>query len=202
MNYSGEKRLVVGRWEYSNAESSGGRRYWSGEVDDMRLYNRPLTGSEVAALYDSEDPDADHDGIKDRFEKGTGIYVSATNTGTNPIMIDTDEDGLSDGQEVNTYGSNPNIKDSDSDGFEDGFEAFTGFNPTSSSSTPEALSSMLLAVEFRFNAANGISYRVESSTDLSTWSTVESSINGTGGPIVRFYSIEGQGRKFYRARRN
>lgn len=176
--------------------------FFNGALDDVRIYNRQLTGAEITTLYNSEDPDADHDGIRDRFETGTGIYVSPTNTGTSPTNPDTDGDGLSDGQEVNTYGSNPNVKDSDGDGFEDGFEVFTGFNPTLSTSTPEAFSSMLPAVEFRFNAANGISYRIESSTDLSNWSTVEASITGTGGTVVRFYTTEGQSRKFYRARRN
>jgi len=146
--------------------------------------------------------DGDNDGIADIYETGTGIYVSPLNTGTSPTVADTDGDGLTDGAEMYQYGSNPNIKDTDGDGFEDGFEVLTGFDPTSSSSTPEAFSSMLPAVEFRFNAANGISYRIESSTDLSNWSTVEASITGAGGTVVRFYSIEGQSRKFYRARRN
>lgn len=162
---------------------------------------RPLgTGPDLGA-YET-DVDTDGDGISDRFETGTGIYVSPTDTGTSPTQSDTDGDGLTDGQEVNSYASNPNIKDTDGDGFEDGFEVFTGFSPTSSASTPETLSSMLTAVEFRFNAANGISYRIESSPDLSTWTTVENNITGTGATVVRFYSIEGINRKFYRARRN
>lgn len=176
--------------------------YFRGNMDSIRIYNRTLSSIEIQQLYASEDPDSDGDGIRDRFETGTGLYVSSTNTGTSPTNADTDGDGLSDGQEVNTYASNPNVKDSDSDGFEDGFEVSTGFNPASAASTPEALSSMLIAVEFRFNAANGITYRIESSTDLSTWTIVENGINGTGGTVVRFYSIEGQSRKFYRARRN
>lgn len=162
---------------------------------------RPLGAGPDRGAYEA-DADTDGDGILDRFETGTGIYVSPTDTGTSPTQSDTDGDGLTDGQEVNTYASNPNIKDSDGDGFEDGFEVFTGFNPTSSSSTPEALSAMLTAVEFRFNAANGVSYRIESSPDLSAWTTVENNITGTGTTIVRLYSIEGVNRKFYRARRN
>ena len=73
---------------------------------------------------------------------------------TNP---DTDGDGLSDGAEVNTYHSNPHVRDTDGDGFDDGFEVATGFSPTSAASTPDALSSIRTAAEYRFNAANGIS---------------------------------------------
>lgn len=150
----------------------------------------------------SPHPDTDRDGIIDLFETGTGTYVSPSNTGSNPNLADTDGDGLNDGDEVNLYGSNPNIKDSDGDGFEDGFEVYTGYNPASAASTPEAQSSMLTAVEFRFNAANGQTYRIESSTDLSNWSTVETGISGAGARITRFYSIEGQTRRFYRAKRD
>jgi hypothetical protein len=176
--------------------------FYQGSLDNIRIYNRTLSQTEVLHLYGSEDPDSDSDGLRDRFETNTGIYVSAVNTGTNPTLADTDADGLLDGLEVNFHGSNPNIKDSDSDGFDDGFEVSTGFNPNLASSTPDTLSSILTAVEFRFNAANGNSYRIESSTDLTTWGIVENGINGTGGTIVRFYSIEGQTRKFYRTRRN
>ena len=146
--------------------------------------------------------DGDNDGVGDIYETGTNIYVSPTNTGTSPTLADTDGDGLSDGTEIYEHGSNPNIKDTDADGFEDGFEVVTGFNPTLASSTPEALSVMLPAVEFRFNAANGISYRIESSTDLTDWSTIEPTITGAGVPVIRFYTTDGITRKFYRARRN
>ncbi len=175
---------------------------WYGALDDIRIYNRALSSAEVQELNDLEDPDSDDDGIKDRFETGTGIYVSPTNTGTNPLLADTDGDGLNDGIEITQHGSNPNLKDSDSDGFEDGFEVLTGFNPASAASTPEALSSMLPAVEFRFNAANGVSYRIESSPDLAGWSTIENNILGAGVPVVRFYTTDGITRRFYRARRN
>ena len=154
------------------------------------------------ALARYGDADTDGDGIPDKYETGTGIYVSPTDTGTNPNNPDSDGDGLTDGQEVNTYHSNPNIADTDGDGFDDGFEVSTGFSPTSATSTPDALSSIRTAAEYRFNAANGISYRIEASTDLTNWTTIETNIIGTGGVITRFYSIEGQPRRFFRSRRN
>ena len=136
-------------------------------------------GFRVASVLFPADPDTDSDGIRDRFETGTGIYVSSEDTGTNP--------------------NNP---DTDGDGFDDGFEVSTGFIPTSATSTPEAQSSIRTAAEYRFAAANGISYRVEYSTDLATWATIETNIIGTGGVITRFYSIEGQPKRFFRSRRN
>lgn len=117
-------------------------------------------------------------------------------------LADTDGDGLSAFDEIVTYGTNPNLKDTDDDGFEDGFEVNTGFDPNLGSSTPDALSSIRTAVEFRFNAANGVSYRIEGSTDLITWDTVETNIIGQSTVITRFYSIENQPRRYFRVRRN
>lgn len=66
----------------------------------------------VTTVYDPifkngfEDPcseDADSDGLPDCVETNTGVWVSATNTGTDPHNPDTDGDGLLDGEEV--YGS-------------------------------------------------------------------------------------------------
>ncbi len=153
------------------------------------------------ARYEGE-IDTDGDGIPDRFETGTGIYVSPNDTGTSPTNPDSDGDGLSDGAEVNAYHSNPNIRDTDGDGFDDGFEVATGFSPTSAASSPDTYSTLVPSVEFRFGGANGISYRIESSTDLTNWSTIETNIIGTGGAITRFYSTQGQPKRFFRSRRN
>lgn len=115
---------------------------------------------------------------------------------------DTDEDGLDFYDEVVTYGTNPDIADTDGDGFKDGFEVSTGFNPAVATSTPDALSSIRTAVEFRFNAADGVSYRIEASTDLESWETVEAAIIGQSGVVTRFYSTENLPKRYFRVRRN
>ena len=138
--------------------------------------------------------DSDSDGLLDGAEVLTHL--------SNPNKADTDDDGLPDRQEVETYLTNPAAKDSDSDGFDDLFEINTGFNPRLASSTPDAVSSIRTSVEFRFNAANGVSYRIEASTDLTNWASVEDSIIGTGGVVTRFYSIENQPKRYFRVRRN
>ncbi len=46
-----------------------------------------------------------------------------------PNFIDTDEDGLSDDDEINIYLTNPNNPDTDNDGMPDGWEVFYNLNP-------------------------------------------------------------------------
>jgi uncharacterized repeat protein (TIGR02543 family) len=119
-----------------------------------------------------------------------------------PDITDTDGDGLSNYDEAVTYHTNPALKDSDGDGFDDLFEVNTGFNPTLASSTPDALSSIRTAVEFRFNAADGVSYRIEASTDLSAWDTIETDIIGRSAVVTRFYSTANMPKRYFRVRRN
>jgi hypothetical protein len=166
---------------------------------------------------DPLDPDTDADGLPDGQEvttthsspvlddtDGDGLPDGAeVNThGSSPLLADTDADGLSDYAEVVTYHSNPTLRDSDDDGFDDLFEVNTGFDPALASSTPDALSSIRTAIEFRFNAANGVSYRIEASTDLDNWNTVETDIIGASAVVTRFYSIENMPKRFFRVRKN
>ena len=121
---------------------------------------------------------------------------------SNPLLSDTDGDGLSDLDEVTLHQTSPILRDTDGDGFDDAFELQTGFDPTQAASTPDALSTIRTAVEFRFNAANGVSYRIEASSDLETWQTIETDIPGQGGVITRFYSLENHPKRNFRVRRN
>ncbi len=57
--------------------------------------------------------DSDGDGLSNPAE---------SRWGTDPIKMDTDDDGLMDGEEVNTHGTNPLAWDSDGDDLPDGWE--------------------------------------------------------------------------------
>jgi hypothetical protein len=150
--------------------------YWSGDLpEDLELDN-PLTVT------------AEADGSI------TAVFLQDTS--------DSDGDGLSQYQEVIVYGTDPADADSDDDGFSDGFEVETGYNPLSASSTPDAISGIETAVKYWFNAANGVSYRIEYSTDLENWFTLEDNILGAGGEIVRYYDTVGTQKRFYRAKRS
>jgi alpha-tubulin suppressor-like RCC1 family protein len=81
--------------------------------------------------------DRDADGLTDSVETNSGTYVSATNTGTDPVDDDSDNDGLKDGEEVFNYTTNPLVADSDSDGAPDGVEVTAGSDPKLASSVPK-----------------------------------------------------------------
>jgi hypothetical protein len=53
------------------------------------------------------DQDDDNDDALDIHETNTGVFVSETNTGSDPLLADTDGDGFDDGVEV-AFGTDPN----------------------------------------------------------------------------------------------
>jgi len=69
-----------------------------------------IIDSDLDGTADSLDTDDDNDGLLDTVETNTGTFVDATNTGSNPLIADTDQDAVNDGTEV-TDGRNPLIFD-------------------------------------------------------------------------------------------
>ena len=52
--------------------------------------------------------DRDEDLLRNGVETGTGVFVSAADTGSDPALKDTDGDGFDDGDEVLNWNSDPN----------------------------------------------------------------------------------------------
>ena len=134
--------------------------------------------------------DSDDDGISDNDE--LTIYH------TNPNLADSDNDGLSDHEEIFTYRTNPNIADTDGDGIFDGYEVLTGHSPLNALDAPPLVAEARTAIEFTFPASIGKSYRIEDSSDMTTWSTVESGIAGNGAIVQRFYSTRNVAKRYFR----
>ncbi len=98
-------------------EVSGGYNYmFSDNLNAVKVGSNDAYWSfsiGLTAVGESGNADPDHDGLTNSQERELG---------TNPKVADTDGDGLSDGDEVNTYKTNPLKVDSDGDGLKDGDE--------------------------------------------------------------------------------
>lgn len=159
---SSREPVLIGK-EFANFVAPYGEGFFVGNIDDVRIYNRALSISEVAELYSVESAplvDTDGDGLPDIVETKTGIFVSRNNTGTDPRKADTDGDGLADGIETNTgfsisptdTGSNPNSSDSNYDGITDGEAVVGGFDPSFNLATSIAwFAGLIQAQPGRFN---------------------------------------------------
>jgi len=79
-----------------------------------------VTSTPVVEVQVDSTADSDGDSLTDAEEKAAG---------TNLNVIDTDNDGLSDYEEVKIYRTNPLSADSDGDGYLDGAEIKSGYNP-------------------------------------------------------------------------
>ncbi len=69
-----------------------------------------------------------NDALADPDGDGLGNYAELA-AGSDPLVADTDDDGLDDGDEVNLYGTNPDNVDTDDDGLADGSEVRLGTDP-------------------------------------------------------------------------
>ena len=78
---------------------------WSGTNNDgstaaTNAVTMPASARTVSVTYVATAVDSDGDRLSNAVETNTGVFVSATDTGTNPNNPDTDGDGIRDGDEV------------------------------------------------------------------------------------------------------
>lgn len=118
---------------------------YAGWAIDQSLYG--------ADADSTADPDLDGLDNQTEFNLGTNPTLSDSDSdglsdseevntySTDPLDADSDDDGLNDGDEINTYSSDPFDTDSDDDGLTDGNEVNThGTDPSDSDSDDDGLS--------------------------------------------------------------
>ncbi len=106
--------------------------------------------------------DADSDGLTVTEEETAGF---------DPRNPDTDQDGLSDGEEVSIHGTDPLLADTDGDGQSDASELAAGTNPLANGSVLRVTSVSRSAqggFVLNWSAVSGRTYRVMRSQELGT----------------------------------
>ncbi|MDB4142927.1 hypothetical protein N9733_05635, partial [Akkermansiaceae bacterium] len=135
----------------------------------VRIYRMPqirLSHTVTQAAIDSE-ADTDGDGVLDIHETGTGVFVDANDTGSDPRVVDSDGDGFEDGLEV-AQGSNPN----DTESFP------LSLDPENVDADPLGDS-----LSFAVNGPQGVEWSAES---LADWLTITGGASGTGPGTVTY----------------
>lgn len=143
----------------SQASDGGANNYWYNTSSNTGNYWDDWSGSgaySIDGTAGSSDPyplsDTDYDGMpaeweikydldpwfddstEDLDEDGLTNLEEYLNN-ANPLVNDTDSDGLFDGEEVKDYGTNPNDEDSDDDNLSDGEEVLVYFTDPNNNDT-------------------------------------------------------------------
>ncbi len=93
-------------------------------------------------------------GVDPYGEDGDDFVVWFRNRGTDPDDADSDDDGLSDGQELDQHGTDPVLADTDGDGLVDGDEVHDGLDPTDPDSDGDSLFDGAEQIELGTDAAS------------------------------------------------
>ena len=98
-------------------------------------------------------------------------------------FLDSDNDGLTDTEEINIYGTNPEIADTDGDGFDDRIEVITQSDPLKSQIIPEHRKYIRddLDAELDPRWINKNSWNIESDLSCRTKSCLKSPLIRLGG---------------------
>jgi alpha-tubulin suppressor-like RCC1 family protein len=178
---------VDGTWQWANGEQSGNFVIPWGTGRPSNLNGNTLDYSEISGGDGTE--------IWKWYDRTTATtrasYILETGFPTDPLIADTDGDGISDGLET-SRGLMPTIADMDGDGWNDGVEQDFGGNPRSASILPIFQCKLNTAPVgnqwiLRFPAAIGQVYTIEVSENLSSWNSLESNITGSGNIVTRAY---------------
>lgn len=140
-------------------------------------------GYEVLNLYTNPTmTDTDNNGISDDLEDfdadGLTNY-DEYKIGTKPYGVDSDEDYLNDGDEVNVYGTNPLNPDTDGDGILDGDEIYLGLFPNDGTDGSTPIKQAFSEEDLHINEYNNdfkVSIELEASNNVGRFLEQEESV--------------------------
>jgi Zn-dependent metalloprotease len=185
--YSGQNIHVRFRIATDSSESATG---WY--VDDISLSDAPAwtaIGSSLAdaQLYEWTVPSTTGANYAVRLKVTASGFSDGgwVEGGMFGVDHDDDSDGLANNAETMVFNSNPLVVDTDNDGMSDGDEVHAGTNPTNSQSL-FMISSLAQPVNGRcpltFNSVSGRSYSLRTTTNLiaGAWSSASYSLTASG----------------------
>ena len=170
-------------------------------LTDGEEVNRFVSGQ--PASTNPRDDDTDGDGLSDGFETGTGIVNGMTDSGTDPLLADTDGDAVGDLKELQ-IGTDPFNPDTDGDGSADGVEIASQTDPLDGI-RPSDNQAKLIDIEYKsqgvismtWKKTASVDYQLQKSRDLKKWENVETT--GIANSDVFTYSQPSTGeREFFR----
>jgi hypothetical protein len=132
-----DKRLFIGE------NSGAANRRWKGQIDDVGIWRRALSQTEIGSIYNSGTgapidtligADTDADGMPDWWEKQFGFDPN-----TDDAAADADADGRTNFEEFQAHAPDPKVADTEGDGLNDGREFTAGSNPLLADSDGDGL---------------------------------------------------------------
>ena len=126
MSLSGDGNVLINGYPASNPNVDVYAKYFKRVGDNWTQFGDNIYANSEHYNRNYRIVATDYDGDVfavasplDSTDNGTGrVRVYKTTYITDPNDADSDDDGLSDGDEVNTYATDPNDADSDDDGYE------------------------------------------------------------------------------------
>jgi len=142
-------------------------------LTDGEEVNRIVSGQ--PAPTNPRDDDTDGDGLSDGFETGTGIVNGMTDSGTDPLLADTDGDAVGDLKELQ-IGTDPFNPDTDGDGSADGVEIASQTDPLDGIRASDQ-QAKLIDIEYKsqglismtWETTASVDYQLQKSRNLKEW---------------------------------
>lgn len=128
INFSQVNASTVTGFSYTDTTFNQYTRYYSIGLVYAGVPEQPGT---ITSAGSADMVDSDSDGLTDNYELAYGGNPGVYDPGLDldPSVADTDNDGLSDGDEVSVYLTSPLLIDTDNDGLSDGSEIANNSNP-------------------------------------------------------------------------
>ena len=149
MSLSGDGNVLINGYPASNPNVDVYAKYFKRVGDNWTQFGDNIYANSEHYNRNYRIVATDYDGDVfavasplDSTDNGTGrVRVYKTTYITDPNDADSDDDGLSDGDEVNTYGTDPNDADSDDDSLGDGYEVMNTYELIIGSFDPNSAAS-------------------------------------------------------------